>query len=333
MPRGPRLDEPGTLHHIIMRGIEKGSIVLDNADRGNFLRRMSTLAETTETVIYAFALMDNHVHILLRSGPSGISTFMRRLLSGYAQYFNKRHKRVGHLFQNRYKSIVCEEEAYFEKLVAYIHLNPLRAGLVDTVEQLSTYPWTGHAAIMNKIRYDWLDRSYVLGFFGSDDRSAKKAYLAYLFEEMGQQHETDLSGGGLVRSYGGWANVHSLRKKGQEALGDERILGTDSFVRKILEEAEHEELEDQPLTPKARVAKLRSEIAQACLDAGVTEAFFRSGSRSRDLPAIRNRIAEKFVFTYGLTLAETARWLGVSTSAVSNMLKKHQRSSPIEEKP
>ena len=324
MPRGPRLDEPGTLHHVIMRGIEKGNIVLDNADRGNFLRRMSTLAQTTETGIYAFALMDNHVHILLESGPSGISIFMRRLLSGYAQYFNKRHKRVGHLFQNRYKSIVCEEEAYFEKLVAYIHLNPLRAGVVETLEHLSTYPWTGHASIMNKVRYDWLDRNHVLGFFGSDERSAKKAYLAYLQEEMGQKRETDLSGGGLLRSYGGWANVQSMRKQGMEAPGDERILGTDAFVRKILEEAEHEELDTQRLSPKERVEKLRSVIAQECHDAGVTEAFFRSGSRSRNLPALRQRIAVKFVFAYGLTLAETARWLGVSTSAVSNMLKKHQ---------
>ncbi|NTW09738.1 MAG: hypothetical protein HGA26_00075, partial [Chlorobiaceae bacterium] len=130
MPRGPRLDAPGTLHHVIVRGIEQGSIVRDDMDRKTFVDRMGLLANGSGTGIYAFSLMTNHAHILLKSSPDGISSYMQRLLTGYAQYFNRRHKRVGHFFQNRYKSIICEEEAYFAKLVAYIHLNPLRAGLV-----------------------------------------------------------------------------------------------------------------------------------------------------------------------------------------------------------
>ena len=127
---------------------------------------MGKLAQGTGTSIYAFALMANHAHILLKSGEQGLSTFMRRLLSGYAQYFNRRHQRVGHLFQNRYKSIICQEEAYFEKLVAYIHLNPLRAGLVNTFEELASYSWSGHSVLMKKVHYNWLDRNYVLQFFG-----------------------------------------------------------------------------------------------------------------------------------------------------------------------
>ena len=134
MPRGPRLDAPGTLHHVMIRGIESGNIFLDDTDRATFLARMGRLAKASGTGIYAFALMSNHVHVLLKSGAEGLPTFMRRLLSGYAQYFNRRHNRVGHLFQNRYKSIICEEDAYFDKLVAYIHLNPLRAGLVKTLQ-------------------------------------------------------------------------------------------------------------------------------------------------------------------------------------------------------
>lgn len=91
---------------------------------------------------------------------------MRRLLSGYAQFYNRRHKRAGHLFQNRYKSIICEEEAYFDKLVAYIHLNPLKAGIVESFEELARYPWSGHAVLMKWIHHDWFDRDYVLRFFG-----------------------------------------------------------------------------------------------------------------------------------------------------------------------
>jgi len=134
MPRGARLDAPGTLHHVMIRGIEQGSIVRDDRDRNAFVGRMGMLAKGSETSLHAFALMSNHAHILLKSGPDGLSTYMRRLLSGYAQYFKRRHKRFGHLFQNRFKSIICEEDAYFAKLVAYIHLNPLRAGLVESLE-------------------------------------------------------------------------------------------------------------------------------------------------------------------------------------------------------
>jgi putative transposase len=128
MPQVPGLDAQGTLRHVIICGIEKGSIVRDDTDRKSFLDRMGLQALGSGTFIYAWSLMTNHAHIFLKSGTDGISTFMRGLLTGYAQYFNCRHRRLGHLFQNRYKSIICEEEAYFEKLVAYIHLNPLRAG-------------------------------------------------------------------------------------------------------------------------------------------------------------------------------------------------------------
>ena len=107
MPRQARLDAPGTLHHVIVRGIEKRRIVDDRWDRGNFVSRMGEVASDTETVIYAWALMTNHAHILLRSGTHGLSKFMRRFLTGYAITYNRRHKRHGHLFQNRYKSIVC----------------------------------------------------------------------------------------------------------------------------------------------------------------------------------------------------------------------------------
>src|SRR3989304_1133041 len=130
MPRHARLDAPGTLHHVIIRGLERGAIVKDDPDRAAFVTRLGKVAQATGTTIYAWALLPNHAHVLLRSGPAGLPRFMRRLLTGYAVTFNRRHKRAGHLFQNRYKSIVCEEDAYFRELVRYIPLNLLRAKLV-----------------------------------------------------------------------------------------------------------------------------------------------------------------------------------------------------------
>jgi REP element-mobilizing transposase RayT len=319
MPRGARLDAPGTLHHVIVRGIEQGSIVRDDADRKAFLDRMGMLAKGLETGIYAFALMSNHAHILLKSGPDGLSTFMRRLLSGYAQYFNRRHKRVGHLFQNRYKSIICEEEAYFDKLVAYIHLNPLRAGLVESQAQLATWPWSGHAVLMNKVRYEWMDREYILQFFGKTEGSAKRAYIQYLEEEMGIDREEELSGGGLIRSQGGWSKVLSMRNSGEKAMSDERILGRDDFVREVLHEAEGRK--DVMVPERESQEQFIAVIEKSCEAAGVTPLFLRTGSKRGVLPSLRRELAKKAVNEYGITLSETARQLGVTANAVSYMLK------------
>ena len=133
MPRQSRLDTPGVLHHVIIRGIkrkrgiERKKIFRDETDQENFIDRLARLVPETETRCYGWVLMTNHAHFLFRSGPSGTSTFMRRLLTGYAVSFNRRHKRHGQLFQNRYKSIICQEDSYLKELGRYIHLNPIRA--------------------------------------------------------------------------------------------------------------------------------------------------------------------------------------------------------------
>jgi REP element-mobilizing transposase RayT len=111
------------------RGIDQTNIFVDDADRAKFLGIVEELVFKTGTKIPAWSIMDNHYHLLILSGPLGLPAFMRKLMTRYAVYFNKRRHRAGHLFQNRYKSVVCEEEPYFLELVRYIHLNPLRAGM------------------------------------------------------------------------------------------------------------------------------------------------------------------------------------------------------------
>lgn len=320
MPRGPRLDTPGTLHHVIIRGIGQGRIVSNDDDRNAFVNRMGTVAEKTGTTIYAWVLLDNHAHLLLQSGQTGLPTYMRKLLSWYAQYYNRRHNRSGHLFQNRYKSIICEADAYFQKLVAYIHLNPFRAGLVNTLDELDSYPWSGHAAIVGKARREWQKVDVVLRNFGDRVGTARRAYLNYLEEEAGKGKQPELVGGGLVRSQGGWSVVKSLRKKGKQAQGDERILGSSKFVKTILDEAE-EQVRLQIAGGEKRELVER-DIKQACAEAGLSQNEFRSGSRMKPLSEIRNKLAVRFVREYGLSLAETARQLGVTTSAVYQIMQK-----------
>ena len=320
MPRRARLDSPGTLHHVIVRGIEKRFIVDDDEDRKNFVTRMGELALETQTSVYAWALMTNHAHILLRSGPDGISTYMRRLLSGYAITYNLRHQRYGHLFQNRYKSIVCEEDAYFKELVRYIHLNPLRANIVDTISALAKYRWCGHGVILGRYQNTWQDRVYVLKWFGKKQGEAKKQYWEYVKKGIASGVRPDLVGGGLVRSLGGWSAVKSAMRQGIKEKGDERILGSTEFVEKLIDEAEQKT--KHQFTASGLLEKAKLAMDAYCHEHNIQMDLIRSGSRIGLLPKHRAALAIKLVRGMGLSMAETGRQLGLSTSGVAQILRR-----------
>src|SRR5919198_4259249 len=177
MPRTRRLDIPDLLQHVIVRGIERRDIFLGDTDREDFVRRLSSLLQETETACLAWSLMSNHFHLLLRPRKVALGTLMKRLLTGYAVSFTLRHNRSGHLFQNRFKSIVCDEDPYLLELVRYIHLNPLRAGIVPSLSGLDSYPWCGHSVILGKGGMPGQSVSEVLGFFGKRIGTARKNYL------------------------------------------------------------------------------------------------------------------------------------------------------------
>jgi len=160
MPRQARLDAPGVLQHVMARGIERRKIFKDDKDRQSFLDRLALILEKTQTQCYAWALIPNHFHLLLRTGATPLSNVMRRLMTGYAMTFNRRHRRAGHLFQNRYKSVVCEEDPYLLKLIRYIHLNPLRAKLVEDLKALDKYPWAGHSTILGRRKNPLMTNRY-----------------------------------------------------------------------------------------------------------------------------------------------------------------------------
>lgn len=319
MPRGPRLDSPGTLHHVIIRGIEKREIVLDDEDRQNFVSRIGMVAQKTGTSIYAWALMTNHAHILLKSSQQGLSGFMRKFLTGYSIGYNRRHDRHGHLFQNRYKSIVCEEDTYFLKLVSYIHLNPLRAGLVKSFEELGWYPWSGHAVLMGEKRYEWQDCAYVLGYFGNQAVAARTAYLEFMLEEGRLGRQPELTGGGLVRSAGGWSEVLSMRRRGERQFSDERILGSGEFAQEVIGEAEASVKEKVPLARK--VSEIRELVERTCEKYGVSPLALEGGCRRKECAEVRKELAVHLVCDLGLTYAEMAPLLGISASAVSKIVK------------
>ena len=225
MPRQSRIDAPGALHHIVVRGIERRKIFFDDQDRYPFLEWLGAAVESTEAICYAWALIPNHFHLLLWTGTVPIATMMRRLLTGHAVSFNRRHNRHGHLFQNRYKSILCQENPYLLELVRYIHLNPLRSKLVPDMSSLENYPFCGHGVIMGKKARQWQDIVTVLDYFCKTVQSARRSYRAFVSKGIEAGRRWDLIGRGLIRSTGGWAAVNTLKKTNVRVKSDERILG------------------------------------------------------------------------------------------------------------
>jgi REP element-mobilizing transposase RayT len=230
MPRKARIDIPGLLQHVIVRGIERRKIFLDDNDRLMFVNRFSALLEDTDTDCFAWALLDNHVHVLLRCNRTELSRFMKRLLTGYAVNFNHRHRRSGHLFQNRYKSIICEEDVYLLELIRYIHLNPLRAGIVPDLESLGDYPWCGHAILMGTKKFPGQVVEEVLQLFGTRLISARQEYRQFVSDGIPQGRRPELVGGGLRRSQMACGIPEEIESY------DDRVLGSGQFVESLQQE-------------------------------------------------------------------------------------------------
>ena len=239
MPRHKRIDIPGAVHHVIVRGLNRQNIFLDDMDRADFLRRLETALSDVGCRCYAWALLSNHFHLLIRTGERPLSDLMRKVLSGYAISFNRRHKRHGYLFQNRYKSILCQEEEYLLELVRYIHLNPVRVGIAKDMDELDRYPWSGHAVLLGRRKRSWQDREEILICFSDKKREAASRYRQVVKDGMAMGRREELTGGGLRRSAGGWEGLMNLKRAGEYWRGDERILGDGNFVNRVLQAARH----------------------------------------------------------------------------------------------
>jgi REP element-mobilizing transposase RayT len=328
MPRKARIDAPDALHHIIIRGIEGKQIFNDDRDYQNFIQRLGNIFEDTSTPCYAWALLPNHVHLLCRTGLAPVSTLMRRLLTGYAQQFNRRHRRHGHLFQNRYKSILCEEEPYLMELIRYIHLNPIRAAIVEDLKALKFYPNCGHSALMGKANNPWQDTQYILKLFGKTVREARISYSVFVSKGIALGRRNDLTGGGLIRSYGGWTAVKASREAHLRIISDERILGSSDFVESVLAKA-NEVFEKKTLALASGVdlEKIIHTVAK-CLD--VNSSLLKSSSRQRVIARVRSIICALAMDRLMISGAEVARKLNLSPSAVSKLVYKGRQDRLIK---
>ena len=315
MPRKARIDAPGALQHIICRGIESRNIFFDTTDKNSFIERIGRVLSETQTPCYAWALLDNHLHLLLKTGNVPISKLMLRVLTGYVVSFNRRHKRAGHLFQNRYKSILCQEDTYLLELVRYIHLNPLRAGLVRSMPKLDRYRYCGHSFLMDLRHNDWQDVDYILKFFGKKAGTAREHYREFVAKGIKAGRRPDLIRGGLIRKTGGWTALNAYRQQKEHRKGDERILGESDFVETVLKK-QNERMEQRYRLQVLgynfdktvdRVAKLFEIKPQELL----------STVRERLRAKARSVLCFWAISELGLTGSDVARRLNMSDSGVS----------------
>jgi REP element-mobilizing transposase RayT len=304
------------------RGIEKRKIFWEDRDRTDFVSRLAMLGEEKWMDIYAWTLLPNHFHLLCRTRGKPLATAMRQLLTGYAVNFNIRHRRHGHLFQNRYKSIVCQEETYLMELVRYIHLNLLRAGIVKDIEELNRSPWSGHSALAGKVKRPWQDTGYVLSHFGHGAK-ARRNYIGFVEEGIPLGRRPERVGGGLVRSLGGWSGVLARRMRSDRQASDQRILGDGDFVQAIWKEM------DERGKDNFRVSREKmglGELAEkVCGVHGLQPNELRAGSRRHTVIRARGEFSEVAVKLLGYAGAEVARFLGVTSSCVTRIASQEKR--------
>jgi putative transposase len=225
MPRKPRVEYFGAFYHVITRGNQRQNLFHDDKDREFYLDRLEQYRKRYRFTIYAYVLMSNHVHLLIETGKTPLSKIMQGLQFSYTRYFNRRYRKIGHLFQGRYRAIICDREEYLLELVRYIHLNPARMKRPSAVGE---HRWSSHGAYLGAASVVKVDTPSVLERFSSRVGRAREGYLRFIKEGEGQGHDE--------RYY--------------ETV-DQRFLGDDRFVKEIDKKVG----EDREVEPKMRRVK------------------------------------------------------------------------------
>ena len=311
MPRQARIDIEGQLYHVIARGIERRKIFIDADDYNDFLARLEAALTKTGGRCLAWCLMPNHFHLLILRAKRPLSELMRRLMTGYAVGFNIKHRRTGHLFQNRYKGILCEQEEYLQELIVYIHLNPLRAKLVRNIAGLEKYRWCSHGALIGRNKPGFMERDHILSYFGNTGKQAVQKYEALIRDRQDKYKGGEYSGGGLIKSMGGLASVLGFRGNGEKEMFDDRILGSGNFVEAVLKGVE------EPSCAKMSRQEAANEVERIT---GV--GYEELSGKSRERRIVRGRAAYCYLRREkgGASGTELMKELGVTSGTVSYLV-------------
>ncbi|MBI4745378.1 MAG: transposase [Deltaproteobacteria bacterium] len=239
MARPLRITYSGAYYHITSRGNEQRDIFKSQKDREKFLYYLDSAKERYGAAIHAYCLMSNHFHLLLETPRGNLSEIMRHIVGAYTTYFNIKRKRAGHLFQGRYKSILIEGDEYATELSRYIHLNPVRAGIVALPEE---YKWSSYQSYIGQVQSPiWLKTDFVLGYFGKTGAAARKKYREFIEDLVGKEYESAL----------------------KDAVGAS-ILGSADFIKEITATHLKDREEDKNI-PALRHFEERPMLSEICM--------------------------------------------------------------------
>jgi REP element-mobilizing transposase RayT len=313
MPRVDRQDEAGVCHHVVLRGIERRAIFQDDLDRLDFVARLKQQLDDSRARCLAWVLMTNHVHLVLLTGTRPLSKLMRRLGGGYARSYNLRHGRRGYLFEDRFHSTVVSDDAYLRVLVRYVHRNPLRARMVDSLDALSRYPWSGHAEIVRSEGFGVLAKPELSALFGVG-AAAQRALIEWMSVDPASIED----------------GAHRCR---HPILVSESALGDPATVEMELN-ASHRAPWDLPgaAASDSRALRLRRAgwtldalIAWVCARLGADPFAVRAGRRTLSAARARAAIAALATRDLGLTIERVARATGITPGPLCRAIDRGSR--------
>ena len=301
MPRGPRIDVPEALYHVIARGVERRAIFRADRDREDFVGRVARLVGEEDITLFAYVLLDNHFHLVVRRGRRPLGQFMRRLLTGYSAAFNRRHRRAGHLFQNRYQAVLCDADEYLLTLVRYVHRNPVRAG---RVAEPAAYRWSSAGAYRRGGAPAWLETATVLEMVGG-----RAGYRRFMQEGAQEGKRPELSG----RMTAAMEQEQSRPWLGGQVLGQER------FAQRAVRQARQREAEQ--LMEAGRAEELPGLAAKVAKRLRLPVERLRGAGRAAAVSAARRELIRAAVLERGIRPVAVSRYLGISTAAVAQHLR------------
>ena len=290
MARKPRVHFTGALYHVMCRGNQGQSIFTDDQDRRRYLGLLRECQKRFGYRLYAYVLMDNHVHHLIQIDRTPLSKAMQNLLFRYTRYWNGRYKKTGHLFQGRYKAILCDKESYLLELIRYLHLNPVRSKIVEDPD---AYRWSSHQTFLAGETNGWTAVEEVLPLWGKSRAQALAAYRRFVREGLNDGHRDDLY-----------------------EVVDQRYLGGDAFVEKV-----EQRKPDSEVPPAVEIgwAEIRERV---CKHYGLPPSVVLRRGRGRENARIKRVMAWVGREVGGLTNQEMGVELAQDPAALSRGLGK-----------
>jgi len=289
MARRPRVHFPNALYHVIARGNQRQDIFFDEKDYQRYLSYLSEYQTRYSFHLYAYALMPNHVHLLLEVEATPLSKIMQALQFRYTRYFNTRYGKVGHLFQGRYKAILCDKYAYLLELIRYIHLNPIRSNLVRDLER---YRWVSHQSYLGRERDDLIDEDLILSQFGRTKSVARRRYNDFIREGLNLDHQ---------------AKYYEVK--------DQRFLGEEEFLERI----ESKRVTDETVLFEIPLEDIVMEVGKTV---GITRERIHSLSRDRRGALGRSLVAYVARKLSGYLVKDAARYFHREPAMISHGIMK-----------